>query len=83
MSEPLNLFGYCLNPADGSWTPPVRLESAEAAYRYCALHHGWAPEIRITDTEDFVVLHVVDHVLICPMPDGTFRETRLLTPEPH
>jgi hypothetical protein len=74
----MSLFlAYGLNPADGCWTPPVRLESAEAVYRYCAMHHHWAPEIRVCDEEDCLVLHVVDHVLKCPMPDGTLRETRL------
>jgi hypothetical protein len=70
-------LGYCLNPADGSWTPAVHLETAEAAYRYCWLHHRWAPEIRITDEDDFCVLHVQDHILKCPMPDGAFREIPL------
>lgn len=70
-------LGYCLNPVDGSWTPPVHLDTPEACFRYCALHHRWAPEIRITDEEDFIVLHVENHVLKCPMPDGTLRETPL------
>lgn len=69
--------GYCLNPADGSWTPPVHLDTPEQAYTYCGLHHIWAPEIRICDEEDFVVLEVIEHVLRCPMPDGTFLETTL------
>lgn len=68
---------YCLNPEGGSWTPPVHLDTAAQAYTYCGLHHRWAHEIRVCDEEDFVVLHVVDHVLICPMPDGTFRESTL------
>ena len=67
----------CLNPVDGSWTPPVRLDTAEACYRSCVLHHRWAPEIRICDEEDCIVLHVENHVLTCPMPDGTLREMPL------
>ena len=70
-------LGYCLSPFDSRWTPPVHLETAEECYTYCALHHVWAQEIRICDDEDFVVLHVVDHVLKCPMPDGTLQERRL------
>jgi hypothetical protein len=80
-------LGYCLNPADGSWTPPVHLVTVEACSRYCVLHHRWAPEIRICDEDDFVVLYVehsvfvvlyVEHsVLKCPLPDGAFREMRL------
>ena len=70
-------WGYCRNPVDDSWTPSVRLDTAEACYHYCLLHHGWAPEILICDEEDFIVLFVENHVLKCPMPDGTLGETRL------
>ena len=70
------LWGYCLHPVDGSWTPPVLLDAAEDVYHSCVLHHHWAPEIRICDEEECMVLHVVNHVLKCPMPDGTMRETR-------
>jgi hypothetical protein len=67
-------FGYCLNPVDQSWTPPVSLPTARDCYHYCALHHHWTPEVRITDEGDFLVLHVEDHILKCPMPDGTLEE---------
>lgn len=75
-------LGYCLNPANGSWTPPVRLETAEAAFGYCMLHYRWAPEIRICDEEDFVVLHVENYVLKCPMPDGSLKTWPLRPPIP-
>jgi len=67
---------YCRNPADGSWTPPVARATAEACDRYCALHHHWAPAMRLCDDDDFVGLHGAAPVLKCPMPDGTRRETR-------
>ncbi len=70
-------LAYCLIPVADTWTPPVHLDTAADCLRYCVLHHRWAPEIRITDEDDFVVLHVVDHVLKCPMPDGSLRETPL------
>jgi hypothetical protein len=73
----LHLRGYCLLASPDTWTPPVPLRSAEEAVRYCVLHHAWYKEIRICDDEDYVVLLVADHVLTCPMPDGTLRETRL------
>jgi hypothetical protein len=72
-----HFWGYCLHPVDGTWAPRGRLDSAEAAYHYWVLHHIWAPEVRITDEHDFLVLHVEDHVRKCPMPDGSLRETRL------
>jgi hypothetical protein len=70
-------LGHCLMPGDQAWTPPVHLDAAEACFRYCLLHHRWASEIRMTDEDDCLVLHVVAHVLRCPMPDGTRRETPL------
>jgi len=73
-------LAYCLNPIDQSWTPPVHCRTAAEAYRYCALHHTYIREIRVTDTDDFIVLHMVNHVLHIPMPDGTLRELPL-TPD--
>ena len=67
-------LGYCLHPVDGFWTPAVHLATVEEAFRYCILHHHWSLEIRITDEEDFVVLHVENHLLKIPMPDGSFKE---------
>jgi len=70
-------YGYCLNPADGSWTPPVTLETAVACYQYCAAHHSYIEEIRITDEEDFIVLQVKNHVLRIPQADETIKELPL------
>jgi hypothetical protein len=70
-------FGYCLHPADGSWTPPVTLQTAVACSQYCAAHHSSIKEIRITDAADFIVLQVLDHVLRIPQADGTFQELAL------
>ena len=67
-------LAYCLIPVDGSWTPPVHLETAEECFHYCLMHHVWTPEIRVTDAEDFLVLHALKGVLKCPMPDGTLKE---------
>jgi hypothetical protein len=41
------------------------------------LHYRLTPEIRITDEEDFIVLHVEHQTLKCPMPDGSMREWAL------
>jgi hypothetical protein len=67
-------LGYCLIPINNTWTPPVRLETAEAAFMYCTLHYKWTDEIRITDEDDFVVLHMEHRTLKIPMPDGSIRE---------
>lgn len=66
-------LAYCLNPANGSWTPAVHLDTAEAAFRYCLLHYRWTEEIRVCDEEDFIVLHLENGVLKCPMPDGSLK----------
>jgi len=70
-------YGYCLNPADGSWTPPVTLATALACYQYCAAHQGYIEELRITDDEDFIVLQVRTHVLRIPQADETIKELPL------
>jgi len=67
-------LAYCRGPADQTWTPPVHLDTPEACLRYVYLHHGWAPEIRITDDEDFLIMHVQDHILKIPWTDETLRE---------
>lgn len=60
-------FGYCFDE-QGYHTPAD-------AYRYCLrLHHEWN-EIRITDEDDYCVMHVV-----VPFPDGKFRYIDLTDP---
>ena len=70
-------LAYCLNPANATWTPPVHLNTPEECFDYCLLHHVWALEIRVTDEDDYVVLHVEAHVMKLPMPDGTLHEFEL------
>lgn len=72
-------YAYCLIPIQQRWTPARRLQTVEAAFDYCRLQHRIFPEIRITDTEDHCVLHIVRHVMYCPLPDGTFSRFNLLT----
>ena len=66
-------LAYCRNPVDQSWTSPVHLETPADCFRYAYLHHIWAPEIRITDDEDFLIMHVQDHILKIPWTDETLR----------
>ena len=70
-------YGYCRNPADSSWTPPVTLATALACYQYCAAHQSYIEEIRITDDEDFLVLQMLHHVLRIPQADKTIKELPL------
>jgi hypothetical protein len=67
-------LAYCLNPVDQSWTPAVHLKEAVDCFTYCFLHYRWSPEIRVTDEEDFVVLHVENGILKIPQPDQSLRE---------
>jgi hypothetical protein len=70
-------LAYRRHPVSDTWTPPVPLATAAACYRYCALHHGMTPEIRIVDEDDCIVLQMREHVLRIPLPHGRFREMPL------
>ena len=52
-------FGYCLTP-DGYFTPKVTLQTPEDVFRYTELQRTLWEEVRITDTEDFVVVQTKD-----------------------
>lgn len=58
-------FGYCLTP-QGYWTPRAELQDAETAWHYAYLQAQLWDEVRITDTGDFCVIHVVNHKLVFP-----------------
>lgn len=57
-------------PNDLGWTPPVTLQNAEACMRYCLLHHHMFPEIRITDEDDAVVMHVRESQYVYPREEA-------------
>jgi hypothetical protein len=66
-------LGYCFDE-QGFHGPANPLATPSDAYNYCLhWHHEW-PEVRITDEYDFCVLHVANHVLKIPWPDGSFKE---------
>lgn len=73
-------YGYCLTP-HGTWTPKVKLDLADDCYGYCNLQHNLFSEIMITDEDDYCVMHVKDHILYVPYPDGTFHRFNLDTME--
>lgn len=58
-------YGYCLTP-QGYWTPRAKLNGAEVAWHYAYLNAQLWHEVRITDTGDFLNIHVVDHKLVYP-----------------
>jgi hypothetical protein len=62
-------LGYCLDPASYTWFPPVGLTTPEECWRFCRRYHASTPEIRITDLDDYLVLHVQDHILRIPLED--------------
>jgi hypothetical protein len=72
-------YAYCLVPTLQSWTPARRLATGDAAFAYVRLQHQLFPEIRITDEDDHCVLHIIQHVMYCPLPDGTFSVLDLQT----
>lgn len=68
---------WCFTEINGWHTPSVALKDAEEAFAYCKLQHLLFPEIRITDDGDFIVMHVINHTLKVPMPDGSLKEIAL------
>lgn len=58
-------LGYCFDK-DGRYCPPVSLETVEEVFSYVALQKNLFPEIRITDLDDYVVLHVKNGKIIYP-----------------
>jgi hypothetical protein len=67
-------LAYCLNPVNQRWTPAIHLKEAAHCFRYCFLHYVWSPEIRITDEEDCIVLHVENGILKIPQPNQSLLE---------
>lgn len=72
-------YGYCFVPSLRLWMPARTLQTAEDVMAYCRLQHQLFPAIRITDADDCCVLHVVRHVMYCPLSDGTFSALNLST----
>lgn len=69
-------LGYCFDE-NGNHTPASKLETPLLAFNYCFhWHHDW-PEIRITDLDDYCVMHVINHQMKIPWEDGTFRHIDL------
>lgn len=65
--------GYLFNREGyhGGGTP---LFSVEEAYTFCLDNWRTSYEVRIVDpTEEYTELQAKDGMLICPMPDGTFK----------
>lgn len=58
-SESEVFFGNCLSP-ENEWMPPVVLNGPSDVMRYVNLHRKlWWQEVKITDSADFTVVHVV------------------------
>lgn len=65
-------LGYCFDE-NGKHTPASKLATPILAFNYCLHWHNDWPEIRITDEDDFCVMHVENHQLKIPWKDGTFK----------
>lgn len=64
------LLGYCLDPTTMAWFPPISLTTPAECWHFCLRYHGHTPEIRITDLDDCLVLHVHHHILQIPLEAG-------------
>ena len=66
-------YGYCRPKIDGWHTPKVSLRNEQEVFNYCKLQHKLFEEIIITDELDFCVMHVQNHVIKIPFPEGNFK----------
>lgn len=58
--------GYCFIQKDGEYCPPVNLKNAEEVAHYVNLQKLLFPEVRITDRDDFTVVHALDGKIVFP-----------------
>lgn len=58
--------GYCFIEKDGAYCPPVELKDASGVYSYVNLQKRMFPEVRITNNEDFCVVHALDGKVVFP-----------------
>jgi hypothetical protein len=65
-------YGYCYTEKGGRHTPRVNLETAEDVFRYVNLQKGIFPEVRITDDDDYIVVHALDGKIVYPPEWASF-----------
>jgi hypothetical protein len=65
--------GYCFDPVTATWGPPMHIPTPDACWTFCLYYHARTPEIRIADLDDFLVLHVQDHILRLPLEADQMR----------
>ncbi len=58
--------GYCFIEKDGEYCPPMNLKSVEEVHNYVMLQKQLFPEVRITDSGDFTVVHALDGKIVFP-----------------
>lgn len=68
MPDLTTFFAYCFDK-DDRYYPPVTLTSVEAVRAYVNLHREHFREIRITDTDDYIIVQVINGEVIWPIPD--------------
>ena len=65
--------GHCFIEKDGDHCPPVKLKDANEVYSYVNLQKVLFPEVKITDDQDFCVVHALDGKIVFP-PDWVILE---------
>lgn len=60
-------YGYTMDD-QGRYPDPVVIESKEELSRFLIDNVEKHYELRVTDTSDFLVMHVVNQVLVFPVP---------------
>lgn len=59
-------WGYCFETIGGKYYPPVTLFGPEEVYNYVNLQKRFFDEVRITDEDDYLVVHALKGKIIFP-----------------
>lgn len=62
-------LGYCFN-RDGKYGQPVFLDTPQEAFDYVMLQKDRFPEVKVTDLDDYIVLHAKDGKIVFPKPNN-------------
>lgn len=75
MDDDLKLLGYCMNK-EGQYGDPIKLTNEVQVGQFLCANVMQHYELRVTDSEDSIVLHVVDQVLVFPVPEHGSKKNK-------
>jgi len=74
VEESIKFFGYCFETVNGKYYPCVTLIRVEDVWNYVNLHKHLFPEVRITDEDDYLVVHVLYGKIVFPEEWSVFND---------